>query len=96
MKVSNILTEAVQAMPSIWVVYDPKSPEYELGDIMFQATPEELVLWAKGMQEDPRGANIKFYADEESARRDAETRMQDQHIMQQAPDEDPYAAYPKW
>ncbi len=95
MKLSPLL-EATSGLPHIWVVVNPRSPDDELGDFMFQATPPELFLIAKGTQEDPRTLDIKFYVDEFAARRDADTRMEDAHISSQAPDEDPYAAYPKW
>lgn len=71
----------MEAMPGslekIIVVTNP-TPESELGDIMFEATPEELYLIAKGTVEDPRTLKITFYSPEnrEAALHDANTRLE--------------------
>lgn len=77
MKLSNMITEAPAdgSLQSIWIVSDPVYDSEELGDIMFEATPEQLVFWSKGMQEDPRRLNIKFYTDQWLAKQDAKRRL---------------------
>lgn len=65
-----------KALATIIVVHDA-NPISELGDIMYEVTPDYLFLTAKGMVEDPREMNIALYApsDRQAAEQDAYRRI---------------------
>lgn len=60
------------------IVVENAKPESELGDIMFEVTPEQLFLIAKGTVEDPRTLQPTFYPPYalEDAKRDAQARLE--------------------
>jgi len=63
-------------LPLVWVVTDPTGPDYELGDILFPATPQEVGLQALGAGRSHWAQlNVAFHDDERSARMDAESRL---------------------
>lgn len=76
MKINEVF-DGRSALQHFWVVYDPKSPDSELGDYFFKASPVELVYWSRGLQERPEDINLRVYgpSQEQEARADAEERF---------------------
>lgn len=65
-----------RGLEKIIVVVNPTDVS-ELGDIMFEATPTDLYLIAKGTVENPRDLDVAFYTldQKEEALQDAQMRL---------------------